>query len=192
MYQNTMYTYPAYVPANPQLNLAVNGNRVKTYNHEGEFRAYLKDGTEFQLEFDNNSECYVRAEITVNGKTQVSSLVLRPHQRFYLDRFMDEKKKFKFNTFLTSNDDIEKLKEIIAKNGRIEVKFYKEYVPVTMPTITWTASSTGYPYQNLYSNQISSGASGGTVSRSATKGIKSRGITQDSFSGLMNESLNNS
>src|ERR1035437_9844776 len=171
MYQNTMYTYPAYVPANPQLNLAVNGNRVKTYNHDGEFRAYLKDGTEFQLEFDNNSDCYVRAEITVNGKTQSSSLVLRPHQRFYLDRFMDEKKKFKFNTFLTGNDDIEKLKEIIAKNGRIEVQFYKEYIYTPpLSSITWTSGGCwGQTPYILYSS--------GTIKR-----FNSGTTTDDSFS----------
>ena len=74
---NTNYSYPTYIYANPQLNLAVNGNRIKTYNHDSEVRADLKDGTEFQLEFNNDSECYVRAEITVNGKKQSSSLVLK-------------------------------------------------------------------------------------------------------------------
>lgn len=131
---STSVSYTTTIP-NPSVHLAVNGNRIKTYNEDGEVRAYLKDGTEFQLEFHNDSDSYVKADITINGKSQVSSLVLRPHQRFYLDRFMDEKKKFKFNTFMTGNDDIEKLKEIIAKNGRIEVRFYKEFIPLP---ITWT------------------------------------------------------
>lgn len=134
MLSNTSNT--SYTIVNPSVHLAVNGNRIKTYNEDGEVRAYLKDGTEFQLEFYNDSDYYVKADITINGKLQGSSLVLRPHQRFFLDRFMDEKKKLVFNTFLTGNDDIEKLKEIIAKNGRIEVRFYKEFIPMILTT--WT------------------------------------------------------
>jgi len=164
MYNPTFSSVSYSIPtANPSVHLAVNGNRIKTYNEDGEVRAYLKDGTEFQLEFYNDSDSYVKAEITINGQSQGSALVLRPHQHFYLDRFMDEKKKFKFNTFLTGNDDIEKLKEIIAKNGRIEVKFYKEFVPIPMP-ITWTTYTTNVP--NMYPSDTTGG-----VNIKYTKGI---------------------
>ena len=121
-----MYKQQMLKLANPRVFISVNNNRIKSYVEEGEICVFLKDGTEFQLEFMNDSDCYIKADISINGKYQFSSLVLRPHQHFYLDRFMDEKKKFKFNTFLTGNDDIEKLKKIIEQNGKIEVRFYKE------------------------------------------------------------------
>lgn len=156
----------------PSVYLAVNGNRIKTYNEDNEVRAYLKDGTEFQLEFYNDSDCYVKADITINGQFQGSSLVLRPHQHFYLDRFMDEKKKFLFNTFLTGNDDIERLKEIIAKNGRIEVLFYKEFIPI--PSTKWITFGNGTYnptiYPTIYTNASTSTNDG---KLSLDSGIKS-------------------
>lgn len=152
---NTSYTTWSYGTFyNPEVHIAVNNNRIKTYTIDNENQVYLPDGTEFQLEFYNSSDVCVKAEITINGKTQSHALVLKPNQRFYLDRFMDEKKKFKFNTFMTGDDDIEKLKEIIAQNGRIEIKFYKEFV---LPVVqrwpdTWTTYPifTGSTYKQQY------------------------------------------
>jgi hypothetical protein len=151
MYNQTSTSVPYSTQiVNPSVYLAVNGNRIKTYNEDNEVRAYLKDETEFQLEFHNDSDCYVKADITINGQFQDNSLVLRPHQHFYLERFMDEKKKFMFNTFLTGNDDIEKLKEIIAKNGRIEVRFYKELIPTSLTT--WTTFGNKTYNSTIYTN----------------------------------------
>lgn len=148
----TTYSRPLFTPCLPEAFISVRNNRVKHYIHEGENRIYLEDGTEFELEFYNNSDDYVKAVITINGVKQASALVLRPHQRFYLDRFMDEQKKFKFNTFLTGNDDIEKLKEIIEKNGRIKIEFYQEskpFIPYTYTTNAWYNGNTGnFPLDN--------------------------------------------
>jgi hypothetical protein len=175
----TSWNYPTF--CNPIANIACCGNRIKSYHHEGEERIYLEDGTEFELEFYNDSGDYVKADITINGKQQSSSLVLRPYQRFYLDRFMDEKKKFKFNTFLTGNDDIEKLKEIIEKNGRIKVEFYQESKP--FPPITWTSHTydtcdgggTGNPIfpdtLTFGDMDMSRGMSSGGGNQSLSKGI---------------------
>lgn len=140
------YTYPQ--PFNPQVHIAVKNNRMKTYDHEGEKRIYLDDETEFQLEFYNDSSYYAKAVIEINGVVQNSALVLRPYQRFYLDRFMNEQKRLKFNTFMTGNDDIEKLKEIIEKNGRIKVEFYKQYVP--QPIVSWTTITEEEDIQPYY------------------------------------------
>jgi hypothetical protein len=154
----TSWNYPTL--CNPEAHIAVKNNRMKHYEHEGENRIYLEDGTEFELEFYNNSGDYVKADITVNGKKQSSALVLRPYQRFYLDRFMDEKKKFKFNTFMTGNDDIEKLKEIIEKNGRIKVEFYQEIKPLP---ITWTTTVQETFDSHLYDNTLDGGGTGNPI-----------------------------
>lgn len=170
----TSWNFPPLTLCNPQAYIACCDNRIKSYQHEGEERIYLEDGTEFQFEFYNDSDCYVKAEITINGKTESSALVLRPNQRFYLDRFMDEKKKFKFNTFLTGNDDIEKLKEIIETNGRIKIQFYKEYVAPTWKWSTVTTDSGNWGLDNCtYDQQLSRG-------RGMSKSLTAGGI-QESF-----------
>lgn len=170
---STTWTYPLFEPCNPEAHIACCNNRMKSYYHEDEERIYMEDGAEFQLEFYNNSSYYVKADITINGKQQNSALVLRPYQRFFLDRFMDEQKKFKFNTFLTGNDDIEKLKEIIEKNGRIKIEFYKEY---QQPTWKWDSqiSNTGnLGFGDMTLTMDNQSNSRGMVSNSISKGMNS-------------------
>ena len=137
---------------NPQAYIAVKNNRVKIYKDN---KIYLNDGDEFEIEFQNSGNFYAKAEITINGKSQNSALVLSPGQKFYLDRFMDEKKKFKFNVFKTGNDDIEELKKILESNGKVEIKFYRE----TLPNITWTSwdwNGIYNTYNNDYINTLDS------------------------------------
>lgn len=88
-------------------------------------KVYLNDGEEFQIELHNPlTECAL-ADIKLNGNSiSKGGLVLRPGERFYLDCFIDDKKKFIFSTYEVedTNDSIES----IAKNGLLEVFFYKE------------------------------------------------------------------
>jgi hypothetical protein len=90
-------------------------------------KVYLKDAEEFQIELFNPLQECVLADIKLNGSSiSESGLVLRPGQRFYLDCFLDDKKKFIFNTY-----DVENTAEslnAISKNGGLEVYFYKESV----------------------------------------------------------------
>ena len=90
-------------------------------------KVYLKDAEEFQIELFNPLQECVLADIKLNGNSiSESGLVLRPGQRFYLDCFIDDKKKFIFNTY-----DVENTAEslnAISKNGGLEVFFYKESV----------------------------------------------------------------
>ncbi len=88
-------------------------------------KIYLKDGQNFEIELFNPLTESVLAEIKVNGKSVSSSgLVLRPGERFYLDCFIDDKKKFVFKTYEVENS--EEVKDAISKNGIVEVFFYKE------------------------------------------------------------------
>ena len=90
-------------------------------------KVYLKDSEEFQIELFNPLQECVLADIKLNGNSiSESGLVLRPGQRFYLDCFIDDKKKFIFNIY-----DVENTTEslnAISKNGGLEVFFYKESV----------------------------------------------------------------
>ena len=107
-------------------------------------KVYLKDNEEFQIELYNPLKYSVLADIKLNGiSISTNGLVLRPAERFYLDCFIDDKKKFIFKTY-----EVEKTKEnieSISKNGLLEVYFYQE----TITTISnWynKLNWTYYPY----------------------------------------------
>jgi hypothetical protein len=90
-------------------------------------KVYLQDKEEFQIELYNPLQNCVLADIKLNGNSiSKSGLVLNPGQRFYLDCFIDDKKKFIFNTYEV--DESDETQQAIAKNGLLEVFFYKESV----------------------------------------------------------------
>ena len=90
-------------------------------------KVYLTDGEEFQIELYNPMTQCVLADIKLNGNPiSKSGLVLRPGERFYLDCFIDDKKKFVFGTYEV--EDTEESAEATASNGMLEVFFYKESV----------------------------------------------------------------
>lgn len=90
-------------------------------------KVYLQDKEEFQIELFNPLQDCVLADIKLNGKSiSQTGLVLNPGQRFYLDCFIDDKKKFIFNTYEV--EDTTEVANAIAKNGLLEVFFYKESV----------------------------------------------------------------
>ncbi len=90
-------------------------------------KVYLKDKEEFQIEIFNPLTDCVLADIKLNGNTiSQGGLVIRPGERFYLDCFVDDKKKFVFNTYEV--EDSLSTKIAISKNGMLEVFFYKENV----------------------------------------------------------------
>lgn len=90
-------------------------------------KVYLNDSEEFEIElFNPLTEC-VLADIKLNGQSiSKTGLVLKPGQRFYLDCFIDDKKKFVFNTYEVEGT-LESL-TAISNNGKLEVYFYKESV----------------------------------------------------------------
>jgi hypothetical protein len=137
---------------------------------------YLDDKEEFLIELYNPLQQSVLTEIKLNGQSiSKSGLVLNPGQRYYLDCFLDDKKKFVFNTY--DVDDSNETLNAIAKNGLLEVFFYKESV-VTINN--WNRFNTivvdrYYPW-NCFSgyygtgtiNTISTGSAYGNVYSSAT------------------------
>lgn len=95
---------------------------IKTGN-----KIYLDDDQEFIIELYNPLSESILSDIRVNGKSvSKNGLVLRPGERFYLDCFIDDKKKFIFKTYEV--EDNSESKTAIAKNGTVEVFFYKEDV----------------------------------------------------------------
>jgi hypothetical protein len=121
----------------PQAWIAVSNNRQRIYdaNTENE-KVYLEDGQEFQIELYNPTEISYVAKIYVNGQLISSSgLVLKPGQRYFLDRFIDENKKLVFSTYDVENTA--GAKAAIAKNGDLRVDFHAEY----FQNFAWTAGT---------------------------------------------------
>jgi hypothetical protein len=90
---------------------------------------YLKDGEEFEFEFFNGTQDTFLAGIELNGKPISSKgLVLKPGERVYLERYLDDNRRFKFETYEV--EDSREAKEATAKNGSVKIKFWKEKVKI--------------------------------------------------------------
>jgi hypothetical protein len=121
---------------NTSAYIALNRNRLRSY----EKSVYLKDGSNFEIELFNGETVNVLAKIWINGHPiSNSGLLLKPGQRFFLDRFIDSNNKFLFETYKV--DATIETASAIANNGLIKVEFYKESqltVPKWSTGIDWT------------------------------------------------------
>ena len=115
-------------------------------------KVYLDNGSEFQIELFNPLTEAVLAELKINGKLASSTgIVLRPGERFYLDCFIDDKKKFIFKTYLS--DGSSQGEAAIANNGFIEISFFKEKTKIKYQN---TYRSNNYYGGNIdYNNYLS-------------------------------------
>jgi hypothetical protein len=124
---------------------------------------YLKNGDEFEIELFNPTQNKVLAKIELNGISIGSGIVLRPGERVFLERYLDDAKKFLFETYIVNGNNNE-VQQAIAKNGDVTVKFYDEvksqtytspFVSSGSGTVTWTngTSTGGYSFPT-YTNDI--------------------------------------
>jgi len=118
-----LYTYTNTVPA-PSAFITVNKQRLR---QNGKL-VYMKDQTEFEIELYNPTKEKIMAMIDLNGNPISSSgIILKPGQRVFLERFLDDEKKFLYETYVVDNN--KETKEAIAENGKVTVKFHKELKP---------------------------------------------------------------
>jgi predicted RNA-binding Zn-ribbon protein involved in translation (DUF1610 family) len=150
----------------PTAHIALNNNRLKSYGDV----VYLKDGDEFQIELFNPYQVSVLAKIWINDQLiSTSGLVLRPGQRYFLDRYIDQNAKFKFNTYTVDAGTTPQVLESIKNNGSVKVLFYPE--KRTIPNISvnsWINPSTGIfttgtNYTNYASNTYTTSTFTGDV-----------------------------
>jgi len=107
--------------------------RVKQYENT----IYLKNGDEFEIELFNPTTNKVLAKVSLNGKPLSSGIVLRPGERVFLERYLDEAKKFLFETYEVDGNDPNVVKAI-KSNGVVDVEFYDEYKqPYVVTVNTW-------------------------------------------------------
>lgn len=144
----------------PSAFIGVRKNRKRIY--EGS-TIYLENGQEFEIELHNPTQHIVAAKIWLNG--QVTShwmLVMKPGERIWLDRYLDENRKFLFETYKVQNT--QQNKAAIANNGTFKVQFFKEKVS------TYTITTSSYPntWTNLDDVYYTNNTTGGTVRGSVT------------------------
>ncbi len=134
--------------------------RVKQYNNDS---VYLNKGNEFELELFNPTTSKVMAKIELNGISIGAGIVLRPGERVFIERYLDEAKKFMFQTYEVNGNNRD-VQRAIANNGDVRVLFYKEETPnypLFTGGCTWT---TNWPSWGDYSypNNIGSPTFGGS------------------------------
>jgi hypothetical protein len=105
---------------------------------------YLKNGDEFEIELYNPTSNKVLAKIEMNGNSIGNGIILRPGERVFLERYLDEAKKFLFETYSVDGNN-EEVKAAIANNGDVTVKFYNEDI---LPTRTFYGSGSTLTINN--------------------------------------------
>ncbi len=126
-YQKTDDKPCAYITKNKQ--------RIKQFGQN----VYLKDGSEFEIELYNPSRNTVLSKIKINGNfISGGGIILRPGERVFLERYLDVRRKFKFETY--SVDSTNETMNAIANNGDVEILFYEEedMIDVRLNSYPWT------------------------------------------------------
>jgi hypothetical protein len=126
-YQKTDDKPCAYITKNKQ--------RIKQFGQN----VYLKDGSEFEIELYNPSRNTVLSKIKINGNfISGGGIILRPGERVFLERYLDVRRKFKFETY--SVDPTNETMNAIANNGDVEILFYEEedIIDVRLNSYPWT------------------------------------------------------
>ena len=118
-----------------------NRQRIKQFGDN----VYLKDGSEFEIELYNPSRKTVLSKVKING-TYITGggIVLRPGERVFLERYLDDPRKFKFETYHV--DGSVETQNAIAENGDVEIEFYNE--KESIPTLNLNYN----PLGGLHSN----------------------------------------
>ena len=119
---------------------------------------YLNNGDEFQLELFNPSSTTVLAKIKLDGSyISGGGIVLKPGQRVFLERYLDDARKFKFETYEVDGTSNEVL-DAIAGNGDVVIDFFDEYKqPVWNNPITYYGGSFGGPTYTTYGSHTNIG-----------------------------------
>ena len=145
---------------------------------------YLNNGDEFEIELFNPKSNKVLARIEMNGNSIGNGIILRPGERVFLERYLDEAKKFLFETYVVNGNN-EEVKQAIANNGDVVVKFFDEIttpsynsgsgtLTINNPNIGWGSTTTGTPY---YGNMFTTTSTNTFYNASLTSGTFSTSNT---------------
>ena len=112
----------------PQSFITKSKQRLKQHTDT----VYLNNGDEFEIELFNPTQNKVLSKIEINGVSIGNGIILRPGERVFLERYLDEAKKFLFETYVVNGNN-EEVKNAIANNGDITIKFFDEVVLFPKP-----------------------------------------------------------
>ena len=129
---------------------------------------YLNNGEEFELELFNPSTTTVLAKIKLDGSyISGGGIVLKPGQRVFLERYLDDPRKFKFETYEVDGTSNEVLDAIVG-NGDVVIDFFDEYKqPVWNNQITY-GGSFGGPIHTYNTNTLIGGYATTTLSNNVS------------------------
>ena len=127
------------------VKIAVNKSLLKEFLVNSQRTVYMNNGSEFQIQIFNPYTYSIAASISINGIEMPNQLVIKPGQRIWLERYLNEARKFLFETYEV-NGESKQVENAIKHNGVIEIKFYKEkqqnnnfYITSSsIPSTTWT------------------------------------------------------
>lgn len=142
----------------PEVHISIRKNRLKNYGN----KVYLKDRQNFQIELFNPCDTNVLAKIYLNGKNiGKTGIVLRPGERVFLERYLDQARKFEFQTYEVE-DGNSNVEEAIKNNGVVEVSFFNEdtWRNLNEPLI--------YDYKSKWDNQVFYSDSGTSIDNPCT------------------------
>jgi hypothetical protein len=145
---------------------------------------YLSNGSEFEMELFNPTSNTVLAKIKFNGKLMSGGgIVIKPGQRIFLERYLDDPKKFKFETYEVDADNKE-VANAISNNGDVTVEFYDESIPYNFNNNTWVQNKLSYR-GNLYNDYSLNNMVGTTTTNSYYNSTNST-VTMDSLGAFEN------
>ena len=137
---------------NPLAKIAVNKSLLKEYSNSEYSRVvYMKDNSEFQIQIFNPYDYTIGADISINGKRMSNRIIIKPGQRIWLERYLDEARKFLFSTYEVENSY--EAKQAIRNNGLISISFYKEK-PYQEPIHIYKSEPQPWYDFKLYSDNI--------------------------------------
>lgn len=135
---------------NPLAKIAVNKSLLKEYSTSEYSRVvYMKNNSEFQIQIFNPYDYTIGADISINGKRMSNRIIIKPGQRIWLERYLDEARKFLFSTYEVENSY--EAKQAIRNNGLVSISFYKEK-PYQEPLHIYTPTPQPWYDYKLYSD----------------------------------------
>ena len=154
------------------VKIAVNKSLLKEFLVNSQRTVYMDNGSEFQIQILNPYTYSIAASISINGIEMSNQLVIKPGQRIWLERYLNEARKFLFETYEV-NGESKQVENAIKNNGVIEVKFYKEkeqnniYITsASTPSTSWTYFNNCLDY-TAYSDELNTTYASDNLSLSA-------------------------
>jgi len=119
---------------NPSVVILAQNQTSGSYEEQKNYKklnineVYLKNEQNFAFKIFNPTTNVIGVKISFNGNESKNSfLILKPGENNFIDRFIDEQKKMKFDTYFIDGSN-DKAINAIKNNGNIKFEFFKENI----------------------------------------------------------------